>query len=167
MSTRFISIDDINSVLAAIEDEKGIELLEKIKDNVVKPEAGGEGSKQQQQPKNKKEEEEKQEFDAFVGQTKEEDLGIKEDDGSKGVLDMLADKGLIIKGGYIPLNKERINSYKITNEGLALLYLVKKIKGVVKGGGEKSSSSSQTQQQQQQQQQPKQVTTIGNRGRER
>lgn len=154
MSTRFVSINDINSVIAAVEDERGIELLEKIRDNEVKP-------LEESKLLKKRSEEEKQEFEAFVGQTKEDDLGIKEDDGSRGVLDLLADKGLIIKGGYIPLGKERINSYKITNEGLALLYLVKRIREVaVKRGG---SSSAQPQQQ------PKQVVTTSssssNRGR--
>lgn len=33
------------------------------------------------------------------------------------------------KGEYIPKDKERINSYKLTNEGYALLNLVERIKG--------------------------------------
>jgi hypothetical protein len=36
-----------------------------------------------------------------------------------------------LKGGYIPRDKPRINSYKLTNEGYALLNLVERVQ---KGG---------------------------------
>ena len=55
-----------------------------------------------------------------------------------------------LKGGYIPKDKPRINSYKLTNEGYALLNLVERVKGE-KGG--------QEQPQQREEEQPQRITS--------
>lgn len=128
MSSKFISVQEINSILSAIEDKSGIELLEQVRDNTVnesdipKHKAGKQLNQEEQQKDNQER--------SFIGFTKEEDVA-KDDDVKKGVLNRLVDNGLLTKGGYIPLEGERINSYRLTNEGFALLYLVERIRGVV------------------------------------
>lgn len=57
---------------------------------------------------------------------------------------------MILKGGYIPRDKPRINSYKLTNKGYALLNLVEKVKGA--GAGKEQESQPQPRQEQQQKQ---------------
>lgn len=164
MSTRFVSIDDINSVLAAVEDKEGLELLKKIKEN-TKTEKDLPERKKGSAPASEEDQAKEQEARAYLGQAKEEDIGVSEKsegDSKRGLLKLLEDKGLVIKGGYITKEGKRTNSYKITNEGLALLYLVERIKGVVSGS---SNNNNNTKGQQQQQQQKQVVTTTTERRR--
>jgi|SRR5687767_2271642 len=141
MSSRYISIEEINSILAALEDKSGIELLQQIRDNAVsesdvpKHKAGKQLTPEEQQKD--------QEVKSFVGFAKEDDIA-KDDDTKKGILKRLADTGLVIKGGFIPLGGEIINSYKLTNEGYALLYLVDKISGS-EGNKQSESTPKETQ----------------------
>jgi DNA-binding PadR family transcriptional regulator len=132
MSSRYISVEEINSISAAIEDETGIELLKAIRDNVVSESDIKEQKSFDGQDKEaiKKEQERVSQERSFIGSTKEESI-IKgqEDESKRGILKRLEEKGLVQSGGYIPLGKERINSYKLTNEGLVLLAFVEKIKG--------------------------------------
>ena len=44
------------------------------------------------------------------------------------------------KSGYIARNKQRVNSYKLTNEGYALLNLVERVKGA--GAASQSNNKS-------------------------
>ena len=46
-----------------------------------------------------------------------------------------------LKGGYIPKDKERISSYKLTNEGYALLNLVERVKGQQQEGQQQNKNS--------------------------
>jgi hypothetical protein len=145
MSNRYLSVEEINSISAALEDEKGIELLRAIRDNIVSESNIKEQKSFDEKDKEaiKKEQERVSQERSFIGSTKEESI-IKEgeeDQGKKGILKRLEEKGLIQSGGYIPVGKERINSYKLTNEGLVLLAFVEKIKG-----GNKSSTQTQAQQ---------------------
>ena len=139
MSTRYISVEEINSVQAALADQEGIELLKKIKENLNKEDTEKDEKEFKKFNESKaelsnediqKQSDEFSERRAFVGFAKEEDLGIKDPDnkdaGKLNILNRLADKGLVLKGGYIP--KARINSYKLTNEGYALLALFTQVK---------------------------------------
>lgn len=143
MSSRYISIEEINSILAAIEDQSGIELLKEIRDNAVnesdvpKHKAGKQLTPEEAQ----KESQEK----SFIGFAKEDDIA-KDDDVKKGTLNRLANSGLVVKGGFIPLGGEIINSYKLTNEGYALLYLVGKIEGRQGGKGTVKTNDLQAEQ---------------------
>lgn len=135
MSSRYITIEEINSILAALEDDQGIEILKQVRDNVVQP---VDEKKQAKLLEGKSKEEQIKAQDkltqekALVGFSKEEDVAKDDDVVKKGILNRLAERGLLLKGGFIPKNGERINSFKITNEGLALLYLVDRVKGVAK-----------------------------------
>lgn len=166
MSTRFISIDDINSVLAAVEDKEGLELLKKIKEN-TKTEKDLPERKKGSSPASEEDQAKEQEARAYLGQAKEEDIGVSEKsegDSKRGLLKLLEDKGLVIKGGYINKEGKRTNSYKITNEGLALLYLVERIKGVISKSSSNNNNNN-TKGQQQQQQQVVATTTTAERKR--
>ena len=165
MSSRYISLEEITSVQAALSDQEGIELLKKIKENLNKEEDTEKFKKFNENKADlsyeelQKQSDEFSERKAFVGFAKEEDLGIKDpenkDVGKLNILNRLADKGLVLKGGYIPKNKARVNSYKLTNEGYALLALFTKIKEGRQEHQERerplnpSPNQSRTQQQQQ------------------
>ena len=64
-----------------------------------------------------------------------------------------------LKGGYIPKYKPRINSYKLTNEGYALLNLVERVKGAAgqsnKSASEKEEEEQPRQRQQQEREEPR------------
>lgn len=61
-----------------------------------------------------------------------------------------------LKGGYIPKYKPRINSYKLTNEGYALLNLVERVKGAASGSGQSNNKSAEKEEEQEQPQQRQQ-----------
>lgn len=139
MSTRYISIEEINSIVAAIDDKKGIEILKKVRDNQQKE--TNEDRKEEQkyntersdlsQEDRQKRSDKIAERKAFTGFAKEDEVIGKNDDGKTALLERLVNTGLLLKGGFIPRDKERINSYKLTNEGYALLYLVERIEGKI------------------------------------
>lgn len=159
MSTRYISIEEINSIVAAVVDDKqGIEILKKVRDNQQKE---TDTDRKEEQKYNTERsglsDEDKQkrsdkiaERKAFVGFAKEEDLigEGKDNEGKKGILERLVNTGLLLKGGFVPRDKERVNSYKLTNEGYALLYLIDRIQGKNNNNSSKQGAT-ETQQQQQ------------------
>ena len=132
MSSRYITVEEIRSLKDAVEDKRGIELLKAIRDNVVN--ASDVKEHKQQEGKSKEEQLKEQERlsqeKSFIGFTKEEELiKGKDDEGKKAILKRLEEKGLIQSGGFIPLGKERINSYRLTNEGYVLLEFIQTVKG--------------------------------------
>lgn len=171
MSTRYISIEEINSIVAAIDDKRGIEILKKVRDNLQKEtdEDRNEEKKYNTERSDLSDEDRQKRSDkiaerkAFTGYAKEDDIiGNKDDDneGKGALLERLVTTGLLIKGGFVPREKERVNSYKLSNEGHALLYLIDKIEG-------KNSNNKQQSQPQQQQQEPADTRKLSSSGRSR
>ena len=135
MSSRYITVEEIRSLKDAVEDKRGIELLKAIRDNVV----NASDVKEHKQVEGKSKEEQAKELErvsqerSFIGFTKEEELIKGEDDeGKRGILQRLEEKGLIQSGGFIPLGKSLIKSYKLTNEGYVLLDFIQTVKGECK-----------------------------------
>ncbi len=148
MSVRKVTTNEIQAVASILNNKAAIELLKKINENIV-TEEDTKGKRKQN------------DIFAFVGFAHQDDV-LGEDPESEdfkqkaGTLKELVDVGLVLEGAHFPLERksekkfgdvrvqsdERIGKYKLTEEGLAVL-------SVVKG-----SAAAEQQQQQQQQQQP-------------
>lgn len=166
--TRRLSVEEIQAVATAFNDRRAIGLLKAIKDNIVqeadlkqegKGKEGASSSSAGTDVKDEKQKEElalqQQEQRAFVGMAREDKIlgggakegeGGEESAGQKSTLERLENLGLVSKGGYIPKDKERINGYKLTDEGYALLAaaLEHQKEGAGKGTSSSSSSSSKS-----------------------
>lgn len=170
MSSRYISIEEINSIVAAVGDKDGIEILKKVRDSQKKE--SDEDRKEEQKYNTERSDlsqEDRQkrsdaiaEKKAFVGFAKEDDViggnEGKDNEGKKGILERLVTTGLLLKGGFVPREKERINSYKLSDEGFALLYLVDKLTG--KSNSNNKQQEQQPQQQKQQEQDTKRLSST-------
>lgn len=132
MSTnRKVTTDEIQAVGSILQDKDAIELLKKINEQVV-TEEDTKGKRQQN------------DIFAFVGFAHRDDI-LGEDPESKeykekeGSIKKLADKGLILEGFHVPLERKnekkfgdvrvsdtehKIAKYKLTEEGLTLLALI-------------------------------------------
>ena len=129
-SNRKITIDEIQAVGSILKDKDALELLKKINDEIV-TEEDTKGKRKQN------------EIFEFVGFAHQDDvLGTdpeSEDYKNKqGSLKSLIDKGLILEGFHVPLERknekkfgdvrlpatnEKIGKFKLTEEGLSILAL--------------------------------------------
>lgn len=160
MSIRKLTTNEIQAVGTIFKDKEAIEILKKIRDNVI-TEADTKGKRKGN------------ELFSFVGFAHQDDiLGGGEDADPEseeykqkaGSIKILVDAGLILEGFHVPLERgsekkygdvhvpsqERIAKYKITEEGLTLLSVLgvkqqqqeeAKVKSANGNGGSSTSSS--------------------------
>jgi hypothetical protein len=133
---RKITVSEIQAVGSILKNREALELLKKINDEIV-TEEDTKGKRKQN------------DIFAFVGFAHQDDV-LGEDPESEdfknkqGSLKALVDKGLILEGAYIPLERknekkfgdvrlpatqDKIGKFKLTEEGLAVLALVTKQPG--------------------------------------
>ena len=147
MSSKFLTVQDIQAVGELLKDKAALEILKEIRDNAItKDDVKGKKSDNY--------------LVGFVGFTSGEDI-LEEDKDSdeykvkRAKIRSLVDSGLVIEGAYIPLEKGenkghgdvkfpdpegKIYKFQLSNEGFTLLKLSEEKDGNGNGGGGTSAS---------------------------
>jgi hypothetical protein len=145
MSVRKLELGEIQAVGVLVKDQDAIELLKKIRENEITEE----DLKGKHKGNN---------LENFVGFTQEQDIIGEGDEGAgkKVTLTRLVSLGLVDEGYHIPLprstksnegakvpkvDEERVNKYKVTETGLALLAVIDP--KLVNGAEEKEGNEQQ------------------------